>query len=137
MAKKKVNPRRVPLPKKAIDKDAIIEEAMKDDMAWLLVASALLDMGYENISELSDAVNRYIETGSTLDSESQTLQEKAAWRLKEHRDAEMRRAREIIGIPNMRLNSDKIKSPVELEAFKRKVRHVALQTALSLLQSFT
>ena len=135
MAKKKVNPRRVPLSKKAIDKDAIIEEAMKDDMAhaWLLVASALLDMGYENISELSDAVNRYIETGSTLDSESQSLQEKAAWRLKEHRDAEMRRAREIIGIPNMRLNSDKIKSPVELEAFKRKVRHVALQTALSVI----
>ena len=135
MAKKKVNPRRVPLPKKAIDKDAIIEEAMKDDMAhaWLLVASALLDMGYKNISELSDAVNRYIETGSTLDSESQNLQGKAAWRLKEHRDAEMRRAREIIGIPNMRLNSDKIKSPVELEAFKRKVRHVALQTALSVI----
>ena len=135
MAKKKVNPRRVPLPKKAIDKDAIIEEAMKDDMAhaWLLVASVLLDMGYENISELSDAVNRYIETGSTLDSESQNLQVKAAWRLKEHRDAEMRRAREIIGIPNMRLNSDKIKSPVELEAFKRKVRHVALQTALSVI----
>ena len=45
----------------------------------------------------------------------------------------MRRAREIIGIPNMRLNSDKIKSPVELEAFKRKVRHVALQTALSVI----
>ena len=135
MAKKKVNPRRVPLPKKAIDKDAIIEEAMKDDMAHarLLVASALLDMGYENITELSDAVNRYIETGSTLDSESQNLQVKAAWRLKEHRDAEMRRAREIIGIPNMRLNSDKIKSPVELEAFKRKVRHVALQTALSVI----
>ena len=135
MAKKKVNPRRVPLPKKAIDKDAIIEEAMKDDMAhaWLLVASVLLDMGYENISELSDAVNRYIETGSTLDSASQSLQEKAAWRLKEHRDAEIRRAREIIGIPNMRLNSDKIKSPVELEAFKRKVRHVALQTALSVI----
>ena len=56
--------------------------------AWLLVASALLDMGYENISELSDAVNRYIETGSALDSESQSLQEKAAWRLKEHRDAD-------------------------------------------------
>lgn len=34
MAKKKVNPRRVPLPKKAIDKDAIIEEAMKDDILW-------------------------------------------------------------------------------------------------------
>lgn len=135
MAKKKVNPRRVPLPKKVIDKDAIIEEAMKDDMAhaWLLVESALLDMGYENNTELSDAVNRYIETGSTLDSESQNLQEKAVWRLKEHRDAKMRRAREIIGIPNMRLNSDKIKSPVELEAFKRKVRRVALQTALPVI----
>ena len=50
----------------------------------------------------------------------QNIQEKAAWRLKEHRDAEMRRARDIIGIPNMRLNSDKIKSPVELDAFKKK-----------------
>lgn len=57
MAKKKVNPRRIPLPKNAINMDAIIEEAMKDDMAhaWLLVASALVDMGCENISELSDA----------------------------------------------------------------------------------
>ncbi len=51
---------RIPLPKNAVDKDAIIEEAMKDDMAhgWLLVASALSDLGYDNISELSDAVNR-------------------------------------------------------------------------------
>ena len=47
MGKKKVNPRRIPLPKNAVDKDAIIEEAMKDDMAhgWLLVASALSDLG--------------------------------------------------------------------------------------------
>jgi len=52
MGKKKVNPRRIPLPKNAVDKDAIIEEAMKDDMAhgWLLVASALTDLGYDNIS---------------------------------------------------------------------------------------
>lgn len=28
MAKKKVNPRRIPIPKNAINKDAIIEEAM-------------------------------------------------------------------------------------------------------------
>ena len=42
MGKKRVNPRRIPLPKNAVDKDAIIEEAMKDDMThgWLLVASA-------------------------------------------------------------------------------------------------
>ena len=135
MAKKKVNPHRIPLPKKAIDKDEILEEAMKDDMeqAWLLVASALVDRGYDNISELSDAVNRFIETGSAQDDEMQNMQAKAAWKMKEHRDAEMRRARDIIGIPNMRLNPDKIKSPVELEAFKRKVKRIALHTALTVV----
>lgn len=135
MAKKKVNPRRIPLSKKAIDKDAIIEEAMQDDMtqAWLLVASALVDREYENISELSDAVNRFVETGSAQDAEIQSMQGNTAWRLKEHRDSEMRRAREIIGIPNMRLNPDMIKSLVELEAFKKKVKRVALYTALSVI----
>ncbi|MBO5570633.1 MAG: hypothetical protein J6A79_17120 [Clostridia bacterium] len=33
----------------------------------------------------------------------------------------------------MRLNPDKIKSPVELESFKRKVKQVALYTALSVI----
>lgn len=32
MLKKKINPRRIPLAKSAIDKEAIVEEAMKDDM---------------------------------------------------------------------------------------------------------
>ena len=110
MGKKKVNPRRIPLPKNAVDKDAIIEEAMKDDMShgWLLVASALSDLGYDNIS-------------------------KAAWSSKEHRDAEIRRARSILGIPNTPLNADKVKSPVELKAFKKKVQKVALQVALSVI----
>ena len=114
MGKKKVNPRRIPLPKNAVDKDAIIEEAMKDDMShgWLLVASALSDLGYDNISELSDAVNRFIETGSALDDETKNIQGKAAWSSKEHRDAEIRRARSILGIPNTPLNADKVKSPV-------------------------
>ena len=78
MRKKKVNPHRIPLPKNAVDKDAIIEESMKDDMAhgWLLVASALSDLGYDNISELSDAVNRFIETGSALDDETKNIQKK-------------------------------------------------------------
>ena len=135
MRKKKVNPHRIPLPKNAVDKDAIIEETMKDDMAhgWLLVASALSDLGYDNISELSDAVNRFIETGSALDDETKNIQEKAAWESKEHRDAEIRRARSIPGIPNMPLNADKVKSPVELKAFKKKVQKVALQVALSVI----
>ena len=135
MGKKKVNPRRIPLPKNAADKDAIIEEAMKDDMThgWLLVASALSDLGYDNISELSDAVNSFIETGSALDDETKNIQKKAAWSSKEHRDAEIRRARSVLGIPNTPLNADKVKSPVELAAFKKKVQKVALQVALSVI----
>jgi hypothetical protein len=93
----------------------------------------LADRGYENISELSDAVDRFVETGSAQDAEIQNMQGKTAQRMKEHRDAEMRRAREIIGIPDMRLNPEKIKSPVELEAFKRKVKRIALYTALSVI----
>ena len=76
------------------------------------MASALSDLGYDNISELSDAVNRFIETGSALDDETKNIQGKAAWSSKEHRDAEIRRARSILGIPNTPLNADKVKSPV-------------------------
>ena len=95
---------------------------MKDDMThgWLLVASALSDLGYDNISELSDAVNSFIETGSALDDETKNIQKKAAWSSKEHRDAEIRRARSVLGIPNTPLNAYKVKSPVELAAFKKK-----------------
>ena len=59
--KKKVNPRRIPLPRNAINKDALIEEAMKDDMAhaWLLVAGPLLDRGYD-LTPLADAVSAYV-----------------------------------------------------------------------------
>ena len=65
MKKKKVNPRRIPLAKSAVDKDVIVEEAMKDDMshAWLLVASSLVEQEHisaDELYELSDAVNAYI-----------------------------------------------------------------------------
>lgn len=65
--KKKVNPRRIPLAKSAIDKDVIINEAMHDDMfhAWLLVASALVELGFarpDEIHDLSQHVNRYSKT---------------------------------------------------------------------------
>ena len=44
MGKKKVNPRRIPLAKKDIDRDKLISAAMKHDMAhaWHLIATALL-----------------------------------------------------------------------------------------------
>ena len=56
-----------------------------------------------------------------------TYRRKTAWESKEHRDAEIRRARSVLGIPNTPLNADKVKSPVELKAFKKKVQKVALQ----------
>ncbi len=114
MREKKVNPRRIPLAKSAIHEDAIIEEAVKDDMAhaWLLVAGALLDAGYE-LAPLASAVNEYITRASG-----------------KNRKQEMLRAEETLGIVHPDLKHCRIKSPVELEAFKRKVKSVAVNTAL-------
>ena len=114
MSKKKVNPRRIPLPRNAINKDAIIEEAMKDDMAhaWLLVAGPLLDEGYE-LAPLAEAVNTHIDkTAGAKDK------------------ASLRRAEAALHITQPRLDADQVRSPVELEAFKKKVRRVAINTAL-------
>lgn len=45
MKKKKTNPRRIPLAKKNVNKDILLEEAMQDDMthAWLLVANTMVE----------------------------------------------------------------------------------------------
>ena len=125
MKKKRVNPRRIPLAKSAIDKDAIVEEAMKDDMshAWLLVASSLVEQehisAYE-LSELSDAVNAHI-SNKTFKSGSDNY--------------ELTRAEKLMGKNNPYKNLDpsRIHSPVELEAFKKKVAKVAIHTALSVI----
>ena len=115
--KKKVNPHRIPLPKNAINKDKIIEDAMKDDMyhAWLLVIGPLLDAGYELIP-LADTVNRYIRFNGG-----------------NGRDHEMDRAHSVLGFPSWLLDPSRIKSPVELEAFKRKMEQVAVDTALCVI----
>ena len=49
------------------NRDAIIEEAMKDDMshAWLLVAGPLLDRGYDH-PPLADTVSAYVKLMSIL-----------------------------------------------------------------------
>ena len=74
MGKKKTNPRRTPLPRNALDKDAILEEAVKDDMAhaWLLVAGPLLDRGYE-LPTLADAVRAYVNSARPKDDKAATL----------------------------------------------------------------
>ena len=113
--KKKVNPRRIPLPRNAINKNAIIEEAMKDDMAhaWLLVAGPLLDRGYD-LPPLADAVSAYVNKNT----------DKPANR------AMLARAEKALGYSRPNLDTRYVKSPVELEAFKRKVWRVAMETAL-------
>lgn len=74
MPKKKVNPRRIPMAKKELDTDAIIDETMKEDMAhaWLLVAAALVEQELikpDEIGDLAEAVNRYIEKGDASEKE--------------------------------------------------------------------
>ena len=103
MPKKKVNPRRIPLAKSAINKNAIIEEAMENDMvhAWLLVGAPLLDEGYE-LRQLADAVNRYIDKTAEAKNKRELLRAEAA-----------------LGIVQPRLDADQVRSPVELEAFKK------------------
>ncbi|MBQ3704259.1 MAG: hypothetical protein II885_16125 [Oscillospiraceae bacterium] len=113
--KKKINPRRIPLPRNAINRDAIIEEAMKDDMshAWLLVAGPLLDRGHE-LPPLADVVSAYVNKNTD----------------KPTNRAVLTRVEKALGYSRPNLDTRHVKSPVELEAFKRKVRRVAMETSL-------
>ena len=122
---KKVNPRRIPLAKREIDKDAILEEATRDDLyhAWLLVFDTLLEQGqiaYDDMPDFTEAVNAYIRKPAHNDVVKKD---------------ETRRAERLMGIPCPHANMDisRIKSAVELEAFKQKVYRVAIHTALSVL----
>ena len=116
--KKKVNPRRIPLPRNAINKNAIIEEAMKDDMshAWLLVAGPLLDRGYD-LPPLADAVSTYVNKNTDKPTNRVVLA----------------KAEKALGYEKPRIDPSHVKSPVELEAFKRKVWRVAMETSLCIV----
>lgn len=117
--KKKLNPRRIPLPKAAIKIDEIVEEAMKDDMyhSWLVVAEALVNLEYVNayeVQSLCDEVNEF----SKKDADSKALAH----------------AESLMGIgPRPRLDISRVKSPIELEKFKRKVTRVAMYTSLAVI----
>ena len=122
---KKLNPRRIPLAKSQIKNSDILEEATKDDMfrAWLLVLNALFDqemISKEEIPELVGCVNRYMQRTSYSQNE---------------KDNNLRRAITLMGIPcpYEHISPDGVKSTVELEAFKKKVRKVAIHTALSVV----
>ena len=121
---KKVNPRRIPLPKREINQDAILEEATKDDLyqAWLLVFHALMELELiplQEIPDLTERVNQYIRNSDR----------------NKNRREESKRAERMMGIPFPQVHKgiDSIRSAVELESFKRKVKKVATYTALSVL----
>ena len=125
MGKKKINPRRIPMAKSSIDRQAITEEATRDNLkqAWIVVASTLVDLEYATPAEiptLSDAISKYI-TKSNLHGE-------------QLRSA-LRRGEELCGLPYpyANLHADDIRSEVELTAFKRKVKKIALHTAFCVI----
>jgi len=83
--------------------------------AWLLVAGPLLDRGHY-LPPLADAVSAYVNSATLKDNK-----------------AAMARAEAALGIKKMHLDPDRVKSPVELEAFKKKVWRVAMHTALCVI----
>lgn len=116
--KKKVNPHRIPLSKNAFNKDAILAEAMKDQMthAWLLVAEPLIEAGYDLMS-LSEYVAEYMRIG---------IKEKDM-------DSDLKRAYSDLGFKFVSLASSRVKSPVELEAYRRKVEQAVLNNDLCII----
>ena len=122
---KKLNPRRIPMPKSMIDREGILEEATRDDMyhAWLLVFNALIEqrrINKDEIPALADAVNRYIGSPSFHGNRKKD---------------EIARAQKIMGIPSPHgnLSPDHIKCAIDLERFKQKVFQIATHTALCVI----
>ena len=61
MANKRINPRHIVVDKRNVNLDAIVDEAMKDDMhhAWLLIGKVLTEqeqLGLEEIKELRNSI---------------------------------------------------------------------------------
>ena len=120
MARKKTNPRRIPIARKDVNTDAVIEEAMKDDLvhAWLLTTEALINQEHINPGEISgyaDAVNKYIEQGSKQGK------------------GDIVRAEKMVATKKPRVDPSYVRSPYDLEKFKKKVERIALQTGLCVI----
>ena len=115
MARKKLNPKRIPIAKREINTEKIVEEAMKDDMAhaWLLVTGPLLSyISIDELGEMADAVNRFIKKGS------------------ESGKNDLARISEIVQTKKPRVDPSGIRSAVDLEKFRKKVERIALHTGL-------
>ena len=119
MAKKKVNPRRIPLARKYVDKDAILEEDVKGKVAdaWVLVANALYEEGYTDIDEIDQEVSHYLDSDAYVKAGREELRRAGALMSTQPSASHMK--------------VENIRSAVELEAYKKKAQSVALYTALN------
>lgn len=119
--KKKVNPRRIPMAKKELDREAITTEATTDQLshAWILIANALVEQEYatpDEVVALSDEVNDYVAKNPMHGD-----------KLK----AALSRADALMGktFVHPYLDPRAVHSAVELENFKKKVHQVAYHAA--------
>lgn len=114
MSKKKINPRRIPIAKREINTESIVEEAMKDDMAhaWLLVVGPLLNyISADELEQTAESVNSFIRNHSAGKEE-------------------LERVSRLIETKKPRVDPSYIHSAVDLEKFRRKVERIALHTGL-------
>lgn len=121
MAKKKikrVNPRRIPLERGEFDRAAIIKDVSYANLyfGWLLVLHAML----EQEAKTPDEVKRLWNAADRACVEEGLK----AWEIHE--------AEQLMGLkePHPNLNTYLVRSPVELEAFRRKARENAVFIAL-------
>lgn len=120
MSSKKVNPRKIPLAKKDINKDEIINSAMKNDMAhaWYLVATALLEqelVSPTDIPAMCEEVNQF------------SLTTRAD-------EVKLAQAEKLMGRKRPKvLSISRVKSKADLEKFKKNVEIVALHTSLAVI----
>ena len=111
MSRKKLNPRNIPMTGRSINIDAIIDEAMRNDMnhAKLLVGNALLNR--MSLDEINEMLNSLYEFDVT--------------------EAAVSHAEQLMGIterPTVDLST--ISTGADLKEFKTKMKKLALHTAL-------
>lgn len=119
MAKKKrVNPRRIPMAREAVDKKALLEETNHENLpiAWTLVVHAMLKQGIKTVAEM-EQIWAAIPDLTT-----------------EHRITtwEIEKASKLMGIqsPHPNISMQSIRSVSEIESFKKKAQEQAVFNAL-------
>ena len=113
MAKKKTNPRNIPLDKRTINLDSIVDEAMENDMlhAWILVGSALVEQGMCTAEEVKGLRDSLKECDAT--------------------ERNIRYAERLMGVrsrPSVKL--DDVSTAADLKKLKANMEKLALHTAL-------